>query len=371
MARTLLIFANDSWYILKFRKHLITTLVQDWRVVVVSGDEEYASELTDLGAEVQTIPMSPRSASPVKIMHSFTHFVSLLRRLGPVCVLTFNPSAGLIAAIAAKVTRTRQIATISGFGKYKFLFSHLPKTLKHRVLHFALEQLLVKWPNVSVVQNGADFEYVKAARGPHRDTIRVMGSGVDTTEFGFVERDFSSLRILFAARFLLEKGILDYIELARKFESTELRFFICGLPVDNDDGLDVPQLEKAIEGTNIAYLGEVSDMATLLAETDVVVLPSLYGEGIPRILIEAAARGCLTLAHDIDGVREIVVDGQTGFLAESPDPEGIEAAMTRLMEMPVKDKIGMSRSAHDLSVTQFDLEDVTRVYVDLLNRALA
>lgn len=367
MEQTAVIFANDSWYILKFRKHLISRLVKSGRVVVVTGDMQYAEPLRDLGADVRAIPMSPRSASPLRILQSCYHFARLIRQEQPKYVLTFNPSAGLIAALVSKVTRMCQIATISGFGKYKFLFARKPSMLKHKVLRYALEQFLVKWPAISVVQNEADFDYACAVRGPKEQTVRVMGSGVDLSQFSFVERDFSRLRVLFAARFLLEKGILEYIALARKLEDTDTVFSICGLPVENDDGLNNQELQEAITDTQIGFLGEVSDMATLLAETDVVILPSLYGEGIPRILIEAAARGCLIVAHDIDGVREIVMDGKTGLLTKTPDFDGLLQAMTDLIDMPPKEKIRMSHAAHDLASSQFDLEDVTRTYTDIMS----
>lgn len=366
MKQKAVIFANDSWYILKFRKHLISELVKSGRVVVVTGDMQYAEPLRDLGADVRVIPMSPRSASPVRILQSCYHFVRLIRQEQPRYVLSFNPSAGMIAALASKVTRMCQIATISGFGKYKFLFARKPSMLKHKVLRYALEQFLVKWPAISVVQNGADFDYVRAMRGQKGQTVRVMGSGVDLSQFSFVERDFSRLRVLFAARFLLEKGVLEYIALARKLEDTDTVFSICGLPVENDDGLDNQELQEAIAGTKISFLGEVSDMATLLAETDVVVLPSLYGEGIPRILIEAAARGCLIVAHDIDGVREIVMDGETGLLTKHPDFDGLLAAMGDLITLPPETKIRMSQAAHDLASSHFDLEDVTLTYMDIM-----
>jgi glycosyltransferase involved in cell wall biosynthesis len=367
MQQKSIIFANDSWYILKFRKHLISRLVQSGRVLVVTGDMQYAQPLRDLGADVRTIPMSPRSTSPLRILQSCYHFAKLIRQEHPQYVLTFNPSAGLIAAIASRVTRMQQIATISGFGKYKFLFSRTPDTLKHKVLRFALEQFLVKWPEISVVQNAADFDYVRGVRGPEFRVVRVMGSGVDLSQFSFVERDFSHLRVLFASRFLLEKGILEYIALARTLENTDTVFSICGLPVENDDGLNNQELQEAITGTKIGFLGEVSDMATLLAETDVVVLPSLYGEGIPRILIEAAARGCLIVAHEIDGVREIVMDGHTGLLTKKPDFDGLLKAMTDLTNLPLEEKIQMSHAAHDLACSQFDLEDVTRTYTDIMS----
>jgi len=366
MKQKAVIIANDSWYILKFREHLISQLVKTARVVVVTGDMQYAQPLRDLGADVRVIPLSPRSVSPLRILQSCYHFVRLVRQEQPRYVLSFNPSAGLIAALASKVTRMCQIATISGFGKYKFLFVRNPDALKHKVLRYVLEQFLVKWPEISVVQNGADFDYVRAVRGPQKQTVRVMGSGVDLSQFSFVERDFSRLRVLFAARFLLEKGVLDYIALARDLEDTDTVFSICGLSVENDDGLDDQELQEAIIGTKIDFLGEVSDMAALLAETDVVVLPSLYGEGIPRILIEAAARGCLIIAHDIDGVREIVVDEETGLLTKQPDFDGLLKAMVDLTDLSPEEKTRMSHAAHDLACSQFDVGDVTRTYTDIL-----
>jgi glycosyltransferase involved in cell wall biosynthesis len=366
MEKKAVIFANDSWYILKFRKHLISQLVNSGPVVVVTGDVQYAAPLRDLGVDFRVIPMSPRSSSPFRILQSCYYFVGLIRQEQPQYVLSFNPSASLIAALASKAIKMSQIATISGFGKYKFLFAGKPGALKYKLLRFALEQVLVKWPEISVVQNGADFEYVRTVRGPRRQTVRVMGSGVDLSQFSFVQREFSVLRVLFAARFLLEKGVLDYVKLARTLEDTGAVFSICGLPVKNNDGLDNQELQEAIRGTKIGFLGEVDDMAALLAETDVVVLPSLYGEGIPRILIEAAARGCLIVAHDIDGVREIVVDGETGLLTKRSDFDGLLTAMTNLIALSVDIKVRMSRASHDLACSQFDMEDVTRTYTDIM-----
>lgn len=48
MKNTVLIFANDSWYILKFRKHLMSHLAQSGRVIVVTGDMQYAQQINDI-----------------------------------------------------------------------------------------------------------------------------------------------------------------------------------------------------------------------------------------------------------------------------------------------------------------------------------
>ena len=89
----------------------------------------------------------------------------------------------------------------------------------------------------------------------------------------------------------------------------------------NDPDRYPPEL---LEGDpSIKFLGEVSDMPELLRNADLVCLPSRYGEGIPRILIEAAASGVACLATDLQGCREIVRDGVNGTLI----PAGNAGAM--------------------------------------------
>lgn len=83
----------------------------------------------------------------------------------------------------------------------------------------------------------------------------------------------------------------------------------------------------------VLLLGERTDARDLLALFDVCVLPSLW-EGLPLVLIEAAWLGKPIVATAIDGVREVLRDGETGLLVPPADPAALAGAVVRLLEDP-------------------------------------
>jgi len=90
-------------------------------------------------------------------------------------------------------------------------------------------------------------------------------------------------------------------------------------------------------------LGHRDDVAGLLAAADVVVLPS-YGEGIPRILLEAASAGLPLVATDVPGCREIVRPGENGILVPERDAVALADALQRLAQDPALRKRMSARS---------------------------
>ena len=81
-------------------------------------------------------------------------------------------------------------------------------------------------------------------------------------------------------------------------------------------------------------LGHVEYMDALMRTVDLVVLPSYYGEGVPRGLIEAAAMGLPIVTTDAPGCREIVDDGVNGFLVPVKDERALARKIEYLLENP-------------------------------------
>ena len=75
-------------------------------------------------------------------------------------------------------------------------------------------------------------------------------------------------------------------------------------------------------------------MPSLFARCHLVCLPTYYGEGIPKVLIEAASCGCPIVATDAPGCREIVRDGENGLLVPARDAAALAAAIRRLLDDP-------------------------------------
>ena len=111
-------------------------------------------------------------------------------------------------------------------------------------------------------------------------------------------------------------------------------------------------------GESASLLGEREDAREVLAAADVFVLPSLW-EGLPYVLVEAAALGKPIVASDIDGVREVVRSGETGVLVPPRDPGSLAASLILLlMDQDLAGKLG-ERARRDIP-SDFALERMVR-----------
>ena len=110
-------------------------------------------------------------------------------------------------------------------------------------------------------------------------------------------------------------------------------------------------------------LGERTDALEILSRLDVFVLPSLW-EGLPLVLIEAAALGKPIVATSVDGSREIITDGETGLLVPAGDPAALAAAVRRLLGDPDL-AVRLGKTARASIPPRFTLEAMIADYADL------
>jgi glycosyltransferase involved in cell wall biosynthesis len=140
------------------------------------------------------------------------------------------------------------------------------------------------------------------------------------------------LRALFVGRLIREKGLLDLFSAVERVPDVSLT--VCGaqLPTDRD-GVESELRERAASAPlagRVCFTGFTGreQMRQLVADADILVLPS-YREGVPRSLIEGMAAGRPAVATDVRGCRELVTDGQTGWLAPAGNVPALAAALTR------------------------------------------
>ncbi len=130
-----------------------------------------------------------------------------------------------------------------------------------------------------------------------------------------------------------EKGVFELLEAARilKAKGVDATFLLAGdIYPENPSSLTVKDIETIQQQGDITFLGHVDDMHTLLAKSDIVVLPS-YREGTPRILIEAAAMEKPIVATNIAGCAGLVIDGVNGLLVPVKDSTALAEALNRLI----------------------------------------
>ena len=185
------------------------------------------------------------------------------------------------------------------------------------------------------MQNPEDGDALAAFGIDPARLVLIRGSGIDTAHFTpLPEPADPVVRIAVVARMLRSKGVLDAAEAVRRLRAR-------GLPVelllagptdpDNSDTLDEPALQALAAEPGIEWLGQVDDVREVWRQAAIAVLPSTYGEGLPKALLEAAACARPIVAADMPGCREIVRPGETGLLVPPHDVAALTEALAALV----------------------------------------
>ena len=103
----------------------------------------------------------------------------------------------------------------------------------------------------------------------------------------------------------------------------------------------------------VEWWGFRQDMEAVLAQCNIVCLPSTYGEGVPKILLEAAASARPIVTTDIPGCRDAIEDGVSGSLVPPGDPDSLADALRTLIADPEK-RAKMGAAGRRLAEQKFD-----------------
>jgi glycosyltransferase involved in cell wall biosynthesis len=242
-------------------------------------------------------------------------------------------------------------------------------------LRRTMVNLLYRWlfnhPNMKIIfQNGEDRDmFISRSLVRPVDAIIIRGSGVDPDRFPATEEPVGPPVFLFVGRMLADKGVREFVAAARHLRQRfpDWRFqLLGGLDPDNPSALSEQEMNSC-QRDGIEWLGHQQDVATFMAASHVVVLPS-YREGVPKTLLEAAACGRAIVATDIAGCREIVRPGVNGLLVRPRTVEPLIEAMERLgTDADLRVRMGAAGSTRAKAFSVHDVvEHTVRVYSALL-----
>ncbi|MDA1101388.1 MAG: glycosyltransferase family 4 protein [Proteobacteria bacterium] len=328
----------------------------------VWAPEDYSiTELAKLGLTFHEIPMSRRGTHPMQELQTFLAILQLYRRLRPDIVhhLTIKPN--LYGGMAARLAGVPSVVyAITGLGQM-FVATQGPLRLL-RPLVLSLMRFAFGHRNARViVQNRSDRHFLTSNRVANlENTVLIQGSGVDLTLFcPAPEPDGDSIVIL-PSRLIWEKGIQEFVDAARllRAQGVPARFALVGnTHASNPRAVPEAILRGWVEDGVVEWWGRREDMPKVMAESQIVCLPSKYGEGVPKVLLEAAAAGRPVVATDTPGCREVVADGVEGILVPAGNSVALASELRRLIESPGMRK-AMGMAARDRAERAFGVAEV-------------
>lgn len=364
-ARSVVIIYNTARYLLNLRSDLIRVLFSEGaRVSAIVPRGEGVDELRALGVVVYEWNVSEHGTNPLMEWKSFRHLKCLVKEARGDIVFNFTVKPVVYGSLAAgRARRCRIFSMITGRG---YLFGG--DSLKQRVMRRAVLPLYsraLRYNARVFFQNSEDMDFFVRRRLVTADqSVIIDGSGVDVEKFAPRPEEAVPGTFLLAARLLKEKGIVEYVAAARRLKAVypDARFQLLGPFVTAPTGIrDETMREWESEGI-IEYLGETSDVRPYLASSFVFVLPSYYGEGLPRVSLEALAMGKPIITTDWPGCREVVGRGPNGVLVPVRDSAALAEAMELFLKNPGL-AAEMGRKSRMLAERRFDVRRVNATIV--------
>lgn len=164
-----------------------------------------------------------------------------------------------------------------------------------------------------ILQNTNDVTVVAQAGVDRRNIRLIRSSGVNVLEYGVREPPSGVPIILLASRMLWEKGVGEFVKAANLLgkQGVSARFVLVGQPdCENPSAITHKQLQAWNDSGEIEWWGHRDNMPEVLSQAKIVCLPSYYGEGIPKVLVEAMASARPIVTTDMPGCSEVVRSGK-------------------------------------------------------------
>ena len=378
MARVLQI-CNTDFYLSKFLKPLVLELVargHEVECVCEGGNIDRAV----FGPRVVFHAFKyPRTSSLWQFITKI-HQMRLLIRSGRYdCIDSHNRNASIVGRIAAWYERVPlKIYTAHGF-----YFHDDQKPFKRKAT-ILLEALLARITDYTLSQSQEDVEFVTRKQIIHSNRIEYIGNGIDTARFtrcgnrvdmeGLLELGSGRFRICSIGRLVKGKGFADLLDAFSEFRRLvpESELLIIGGNISQDISpfqREFSDLVVALDLQDCVRITGLTDrVEDYLAVSDLFVLPS-YREGLPRSLLEAMSMEVCTIATNIRGCREVIKDGDTGFLFEPKDKAGLFALMKMLFDSPQLRSL-VASNGRELVKSNFSEPRYVDVQVSAINRLL-
>ena len=366
--KKIFIVCDSSRSLLDFRGKLIEKMQQHNQVYVFTPKIELESVRKRL-KELQVITYESKlDGSNVSILSDLRFIYSLyklIKAIKPDVFFPYTFKPVIYGSFLAKICKVKLIAPmLTGLG-YNFTENSTSNKLIVKITRLLLKLSLKPNPSLNIIfQNKDDSERLidlKILNKKHQVYV-VNGSGVDLSHYNYSKPSTSPITFLMVSRLINAKGIKEYYDAAKLIRSRfPLTVFKLIGPYDSNIDAITPALYQEIaSGDTIQYMGQVDDVRPEVESSSVMVLPSYYGEGVPRSVLEGMAMGRAVITSDSVGCRETVNNNPkqaNGFLIPVKDAGALASKMEYFINNS-DDIIAYGNNGHQFAKAKFDVNIV-------------
>ncbi len=369
----ILLSANTDWYLYNFRFSLARHLRREgFEVVLVSPPGRFAPAFAEQNFRWRSWGLGRKTLAPWVEIHSLLSLVQIYRQEQPDLLHHHTIKPVLYGSlIAQRLGYQNVVNSITGRG-YVFIGKGWKARLLKRLVQPFYRLAFRPINFAAIFENEVDRQYfINQNFISEGRTWLIPGVGVDPEQFVPAPEPPGPPVILFSGRMLWDKGVGVLVDAVKLLPAgLSYRIVLVGEPDSgNPSSINQQQLHKWHEDGLVEWWGWRSDMNDVYAQSAIVVLPTMYGEGVPTVLLEAAACGRPIIATDIPGCREITIHEQNGLLVPADDPVRLAQALETLIADP--DLRGrMGKVGRQLVLQKFTASQVNEQTLAVYQRVL-
>lgn len=348
-----------------------------YEVVAVSSPGDALREIEEReGVRTVAVPME-RHISPFRDLKSLFGLIRVFRREKPTMVHSMTPKAGLLSMMAAWFCRVPvRVHTFTG------LVFPTATGLTQKIL--ILTDRITCACATHIVPEGEGVKNDLVTYRITKKPLKVLGHGnvrgIDLAHYNpelpEVQAEAAKIRkpgiftFVFIGRLVRDKGINELVEAFERLnkEYPKTRLLLVGPQEPELDPLKPETIAKIDNNKNIEAVGLQSDVRPWLAASDAFVFPS-YREGFPNVVIEAGAMCLPSIVTDINGSREIIIEGCNGTIIPPRDANTLYQAMKSFVEQPDK-RTQMASNARPLVASRYEQSYVRHCLMEYYHEIL-
>lgn len=370
MQKKLLFVVNVDWFFVSHRLPIaLAAQQQGYEIHLACGFTDQTAYLSNLGFKLHPLELSRSGTRLWDELGTFKNIYTVLKKVKPDIAHFVTIKPVLYGGLASRLLGIRQrVASIAGLG-YIFIARGIKATLL-RFFVSLMYRLALRSSKTKVIFQNPDDKQLLLDMGAitPEQVVMIRGSGVDLSRYQMQAEPEGIPVVMLVARLLIDKGVLEFVEAAKKLneQSLTVRMVLVG---DADDGnpksVSVEQIKQWVEQGIIEHWGYQKDINTTMAKANIVVLPS-YREGLPKCLIEAAACGRAVITTDVPGCRDAITPEVTGLLVPVKEVTGLAQAIARLVDDAAL-RQQMAAAGRSLAEQAFDIRKVVATHLDIYN----
>jgi glycosyltransferase involved in cell wall biosynthesis len=334
---------------------------------VIAPKDNFSAKLISEGVSYRHINLDNYGTNPISELRIVRQLSNIYKSEEIDFIFHYTIKPNIYGSIAAKLAGIPSVAITTGLGHLLTFSNWVTRAVSLSL--YKIGAALSKEVWFLNEQDRSDFLKLRIVR--KKKTFLLPGEGVDTEFFKpkFEKENGSSMRMLFAGRIIWDKGFKEFIDAAKiikkKYPYCEFNVVVFVDPT-NPNGVPYEYIVEHQHSGLINFHGETDDVRPFIVDTHCLIFPSIYREGVSRILLETASMKTPIITTDNVGCKDLVDDNITGLIIPKHDTKALIVAMDKFINMSYQDRLEMGRLARLKIMSSHEQSVINSIYLKRL-----